>query len=77
MSEGKVTSKQLFNFRPSGAVDSDILENEKAMMEGLGLDMETMVEQMLALSDEDYGKAIHSMMESMPVYPEYKEVRKM
>ena len=80
MSEERVKSKHLFNFRPAGEVDSDVIEKEKEMMEAMGMDMEEVIEQMKALSDEDYGKAIHGMMEGIcaTVYqcPEYLEVRK-
>ena len=79
MAEDRVKSKNLFNFRPAGAVDSDVLEKEKAMMEAMGMDMETVMEQMKGLTDEEYGKALQGMMEGIcaTLYqcPEYLEVR--
>jgi len=77
MAENRVTSKNLFNFRPAGKIDDDIIEKEKQMMEEFGLDMDDMMRKFQAMSDEEYAGAIQGMMEgqfailcSQPVYQE-------
>ena len=79
MAEQRVKSKNLFNFRPAGVVDADILEKEKAMMEEFGVDMSAMMEQWASMTDEEYATAVNGMMEGMSALfkgPVYSEVRK-
>jgi len=75
MAENRVTSKNLFNFRPAGKIDDDIIAKEKQLVEEFGLDMDAMMQQFQAMSDEEYAVAIQGMMEgqfgilcSEPVY---------
>jgi hypothetical protein len=77
MEQNRVKSKSLFNFRPTGVVDADIVEIEKAMMEEIGMDMNAMMQQMQAMSDEEYLTSMRGMMDGMgpaafagPVYSE-------
>ena len=63
MAAERVKSKNLFNFRPAGVVDADILAKEKAQMEGMDIDQDAMKEKMQAMSDEEFGAAINGMME--------------
>ena len=62
MAANRVKSKNLFNFRPAGLIDADILDLEKAMMEKMGCDMNEMIEKMQALSDVEFGVALQGMM---------------
>ena len=64
MSTERVKSKNLFNFRPAGVVDADILAYEEKMMAEMGGDPEEMMKQFNALSDEEYVAAMRSMLES-------------
>ena len=81
MAEQRVKSKNLFNFRPAGVVDADILAKEKAMMEEFGVDMSAMMEQWAAMSDEEYAVAVNGMMEGMvalfkgSVYSEVRNIK--
>merc|ERR1711892_1131175 len=65
MAANRVKSKDLFNFRPSGVIDADILEKEKAMHEAFGLDVDEMKKQMAAMSDEEMGVSLNGMMDGM------------
>ena len=79
MAEQRVNSKNLFNFRPAGVADADILEKEKATMEEFGVDMSAMMEQWASMSDEEYATAVNEMMKGMSALfkgPVYSEVRK-
>ena len=81
MEQNRVKSKNLFNFRPAGVVDSDIVEMEKAMMEEMGVDMNAMMLQMQAMTDEEYLASMRGMMDGMgPAFfagPVYSEVENM
>ena len=65
MEQNRVKSKNLFNFWPAGVIDADIVVMEKAMIEEMGVDMNAMVLQMQAMSDEEYLAAMRGMMEGM------------
>ena len=81
MEQNRVKSKNLFNFQPTGVVDADIVEMEKAMMEEMGVDMNAMMLQMQAMTDEEYLASMRGMMDGMgPAFfagPVYSEVENM
>ena len=66
METNRVTSKNLFNFRPAGAIDADILALEKERYEAMssgsegGEDLKTKLD---AMSDEDFGVLLRGMMD--------------
>ena len=78
MAENRVSSKHLFNFRPAGKIDDDIIEKEKAMIEEHGIDMADMMMKFQAMSDEEYAGAIQGLMEGqfavLTAQPEFQEV---
>ena len=78
MTENRVSSKHLFNFRPSGKIDDDIIEKEKAIKEEHGIDMADMLMKFQAMSDEEYAGAIQGLMEGqfavLTAQPEMQEV---
>ena len=63
MAANRVKSKNLFNFRPAGAVDAITEANEKEMMEKSGMDRAQMMETMKALSDEEFAGMLNGMMD--------------
>jgi len=77
MAENRVTSKHLFNFRPAGKIDDDIIEKEKAMIEEHGIDMADMMMKFQAMSDEEYAGAIQGVMAAesaaLSAQPEFLE----
>ena len=78
MAENRVSSKHLFNFRPAGKIDDDIIEKEKAMIEEHGIDMADMMMKFQAMSDEEYAGAIQGVMTAesaaLSAQPEFLEV---
>ena len=70
MADGRVQSKNLFNFVPTGMIDQDIIDKEKEMMEQAGMDQteEEMREQMDQMSDEDFAAFTQEMMAGMCDY---------
>jgi len=75
--EGRVKSKNLFNFQPKGVIDDDILKREKEMAEAHGIDPNAILKQMQAMSDEEFGAAIRNFvvaqLEPLNQTPEYLE----
>jgi len=67
MAASRVTSKNLFNFRPAGLVDADILSQEKEMMEKMGGegDGNSMMEKMDALTDMEFCGVLRGIMDGM------------
>jgi len=65
MAASRVTSKNLFNFRPAGLIDADILNLEKEMMEKMGGDSTDWMAKKSAMTDMEYCGAIRGIMESM------------
>ena len=60
----RVKSKQLFNFRPAGVIDGDILEQEKEMYETMGgADSGEMFAKLDAMPDEEFGVFMRGMMD--------------
>ena len=60
----RVKSKQLFNFRPAGVIDGDILEQEKEMYEAMGgADSGEMFAKLDAMPDEEFGVFMRGMMD--------------
>eukprot|EP00092_Neocalanus_flemingeri_P037993 GFUD01041361.1.p1 GENE.GFUD01041361.1~~GFUD01041361.1.p1 ORF type:complete len:353 (+),score=93.20 GFUD01041361.1:247-1305(+) len=62
MAANRVKSKNLFNFRPAGIIDADIVEQEKAMMEKMGFDLDEMLGKMQAMSEEEFLNSLRGMM---------------
>ena len=61
----RVKSKHLFNFRPAGVVDRDILEQEKKMYETIGdVDGEIFTKHE-SKTDEEFGVFLRRMMDGM------------
>ena len=65
MAANRVKSKNLFNFRPAGAVDALTEANEKEMMKTSGMDRDQMMETMRSLSDEEFAIMLNGMMGGM------------
>lgn len=63
MATERVVSKNLFNFRPAGKIDDDILEIEKAMVDISTMD--EMKEQLKNMKDEEFGEYVQNLMEQM------------
>ena len=61
MAAERVVSKNLFNFRPAGKIDDDILEMEKAMMDVAT--MNEMKEKLKNMKDEEFGEFIQTLMD--------------
>ena len=62
----RVKSKQLFNFRPAGAIDGDILEQEKEMNKAMGgTDSGEMFAKLESMPDEEFGVFLRGMMDGM------------
>ena len=59
----RVKSKHLFNFRPAGVIDGDILEQEKKMYEDMGGDMGEMFTKLESMPDEEFGVFLRGMMD--------------
>ena len=60
----RVKSKHLFNFRPAGVIDGDILEQEKEMVEAMGGgDMEEMSTKLDSMPDEEFVASMRGMMD--------------
>ena len=81
MAAERVKSKNLFNFRPAGMIDAEILAKEKAMMEEFGFDPEVEMEKMKTMSDVEFGASLEEMMEgicgtmfSNPVFTEVTQM---
>jgi len=61
----RVKSKQLFNFRPAGVIDEDILEQEKKMYEAMGgTDSGEMHAQLDSMPDEEFCVVLRGMMDT-------------
>ena len=63
MEGNRVRSKNLFNFRPAGVIDSDILAQEKAMYDAIGAEGGNMFAKMESMSDEEFGVILRGMMD--------------
>jgi len=63
MSAERVKSKNLFNFRPAGVVDADILAYEKQLEAEMGGDPDEMMDQFNAMPDEDFVGAMRGMID--------------
>jgi len=63
METNRVTSKKLFNFRPAGAIDADIVAQEKAMYEAAGAEAGDMFAKLESMSDEEFGVSLRGMMD--------------
>ena len=60
----RVKSKHLFNFRPAGLIDGDILEQEKEMFEAMGGgDMEEISTKLDSMPEEEFVASMRAMME--------------
>jgi len=80
MEPQRVKSKNLFNFRPSGQIDADILAREEEMKVAFGGDPYEAFAEMLKLPDTEFVKQMREMMNGMfspiinhPVYLEGKD----
>ena len=66
METNRVKSKNLFNFRPAGAIDADILAQEKEMYEAMGSEGEEDFNTKLdAMPDEEFGVFLRGLMDGM------------
>jgi len=68
MAANRVKSKHLFNFRPSGVIDADIIEYEEAMFKEMGMDKDNMKAEWTkynALPDLEYATNLRQMMEGI------------
>ena len=68
MAANRVKSKHLFNFRPAGVIDADIIEYEEAMFKEMGMDKDNMKAEWTkynALPDLEYATNLRQMMEGI------------
>ena len=54
MTQERVKSKNLFNFRPQGFIDPVVLEDEEKMKKDMGMDPAAMEEQMLSQTETEF-----------------------
>ena len=65
MSQERVKSKNLFNFRPQGFIDPVVLEDEEKMKKDMGMDPAAMEEQMLSQTETEFAGGMRAMMDGM------------
>ena len=61
----RVKSKNLFNFRPAGVIDGDILEQEKKMYETIGDVDGEIFSKHESKTDEEFGVFLRRMMDGV------------
>ena len=54
MSQERVKSKNLFNFRPQGFIDPDVVLYDEKMKKEMGMDPVAMEEQMLSQTETEF-----------------------
>jgi len=62
MTQERVKSKNLFNFRPQGFIDPDVLLEDEKMKKDFGLDPEAMEEQMKGQNEEEFVGGMREFM---------------
>jgi len=65
MAVSRVTSKNLFNFRPAGTIDEDIISLEKEMMDKMGEDEANWMEKMSTMPDMEFCMTLRGFMEGV------------
>merc|ERR1711936_1391284 len=65
MTQERVKSKNLFNFRPQGFIDPVVLEDEEKMKKDMGMDPAAMEEQMLSQTETEFAGGMRAMMDGM------------
>jgi len=63
MAQERVKSKNLFNFRPQGFIDPDVVLNDEKMKKDFGLDPVAMEEQMLTQNEEEFVGGMREFMD--------------
>ena len=64
MSPKRVKSKNLFNFRPQGFIDPDVVLYDEKMKNDFGLDPEAMEEAMKSQTDEEFAGGMRATMDA-------------
>ena len=62
MSQERVKSKNLFNFRPQGFIDPEVVLHDEKMKNDFGLDPEAMEEQMKSQTEEEFVGGMRDFM---------------
>merc|ERR1712212_1368385 len=62
MSQERVKSKNLFNFRPQGFIDPEVVAYDEKMKNDFGLDPEAMEEQMKSQTEEEFVGGMRATM---------------
>jgi len=65
MSQERVKSKNLFNFRPQGFIDPDVVLYDEKMKKEMGMDPVAMEEQMLSQTETEFAGGMRAMMDGM------------
>jgi len=65
MAAERVKSKNLFNFRPQGFVDEDIVAYDEKMKVDYGLDFDAMQERAMKQSEREYCDEMRALMDGM------------
>merc|ERR1711936_1506440 len=65
MAEERVKSKNLFNFRPQGFIDPEVVLYDEKMKKEMGLDPVAMEEQMLSQTETEFAGGMRAMMDGM------------
>merc|ERR1711971_363222 len=65
MSQERVKSKNLFNFRPQGFIDPDVVFYDEKMKKEMGMDPVAMEEQMLSQTETEFAGGMRAMMDGM------------
>ena len=63
MSQERVKSKNLFNFRPQGFIDPEVVFYDEKMKKDFGLDPAAMEEQMLTQNEEEFVGGMRQFMD--------------
>jgi len=80
MTQERVKSKNLFNFRPQGFIDPEVVLYDEKMKNDFGLDPAAMEEQMLGQTEEEFVGGMRQFMNgflgttSFATDPAYVEV---
>merc|ERR1712032_1096187 len=65
MSQERVKSKNLFNFRSQGFIDPEVVLYDEKMKKEMGLDPVAMEEQMLSQTETEFAGGMRAMMDGM------------
>ena len=71
MAGNRVKSKNLFNFRPQGVIDEDVVAFDEKMKEDYGLDPEKMEAEMIGQTSQEFANGMRAMMDGILVHSSF------